>query len=142
MNTARTCSRRVEFRDTDAAGIMHFSTYFTYMEEAEHELFRQLGTTVMQKVDNETTISWPRVAAECQFRGSARFEDEIEIKVAIRRLGKSSVTFAFEFFVDEGLIATGTMTTVCCLFAKDQPPKSIPISEPLREQLSALLVAE
>ena len=47
------CSRRVEFRDTDAAGIMHFSTYFTYMEEAEHELFRRLGTTVMQKVNDE-----------------------------------------------------------------------------------------
>ena len=66
MNTPMTCSRRVEFRDTDAAGIMHFSTYFTYMEEAEHELFRQLGTTVMQKVDDETTISWPRVAADGQ----------------------------------------------------------------------------
>ena len=121
---------------------MHFSTYFTYMEEAEHELFRQLGTTVMRKVDDETTISWPRVAAECQYRGSARFEDVIQIKVSVRRLGTTSVTFAFEFFVDQELIATGTMTTVCCLFAKDQPPKSIPMSEPLREQLSALLVVD
>ena len=41
----RTC-RRVEFRDTDAAGIMHFSTYFTYMEEVEHEFLRSLGTSV------------------------------------------------------------------------------------------------
>ncbi len=140
MNRPTTCARRVEFRDTDAAGIMHFSAYFTYMEEAEHELFRQLGTTVMQKVDEETTISWPRVAAECQYRGSARFEDIIEIEVSVRRLGRSSVTFTFEFSVGDKHIATGTMTTVCCRFAKGEPPKSIPISEPLREQLSAMLV--
>jgi 4-hydroxybenzoyl-CoA thioesterase/acyl-CoA thioester hydrolase len=135
-----TCARRVEFRDTDAAGIMHFSAYFTYMEEAEHELFRQLGTTVMQKVDEDTTISWPRVAAECQYRGSARFEDIIQIEVSVRRLGTSSVTFAFEFSVGDEPIATGTMTTVCCRFAKGQPPKSIPIDEPLRDRLSAMLV--
>jgi 4-hydroxybenzoyl-CoA thioesterase/acyl-CoA thioester hydrolase len=28
-------TRRVEFRDTDAAGIMHFSVFFTAMESAE-----------------------------------------------------------------------------------------------------------
>jgi 4-hydroxybenzoyl-CoA thioesterase/acyl-CoA thioester hydrolase len=39
-------ARRVEFRDTDAAGIMHFSTFFNRMEEAEHELLRTLGTSV------------------------------------------------------------------------------------------------
>jgi 4-hydroxybenzoyl-CoA thioesterase/acyl-CoA thioester hydrolase len=136
-----TCARRVEFRDTDAAGIMHFSTYFTYMEEAEHELFRQLGTTVMQKVDEDTTISWPRVAAECQYQGSARFEDLIEIKVVVQRLGTSSVTFAFEFFVGDQQIATGTMTTVCCRFTRGQAAKSVPISDALREKLSAMLVA-
>lgn len=141
MHPPMLCSRRVEFRDTDAAGIMHFSTYFTYMEEAEHELFRRLGTTVMQKVNEETTISWPRVAAECQYRGSARFEDEIQIQVSVVRLGTSSVTFGFQFSVDDERIASGTMTTVCCRFAKGQPPKSIPIDTPLREQLSELLVA-
>ena len=57
-------TKRVEFRDTDAAGLMHFSTYFTYMEEAEHELLRSLGTSVI--VTNERhSLSWPRVACNC-----------------------------------------------------------------------------
>ncbi len=142
MNTPFLSSRRVEFRDTDAAGIMHFSTYFTYMEEAEHELFRHLGTSVMQAVDNETTISWPRVAAECQYRGSARFEDELQIQVFVRRLGTSSVTFGFRFFVDGAQIASGSMTTVCCRFLNGQPAKSLPIDESMRKQLSELLVAD
>ena len=54
-----TTSKRVEFRDTDAAGIMHFSAYFTYMEEAEHELLRSIGTSVVLNVGDDT-LSWPR----------------------------------------------------------------------------------
>ena len=38
--------RRVEFRDTDAAGIAHFSVFFPWMEQAEHEVLRQLGLSV------------------------------------------------------------------------------------------------
>ena len=34
-------TRRVEFRDTDAAGIVHFSAFFFYMESVEHEFLRQ-----------------------------------------------------------------------------------------------------
>ena len=55
-------TRRVEFRDTDAAGIMHFSAFFTRMEEAEHELIRHIGLSVFDR-DEEGTISWPRVSA-------------------------------------------------------------------------------
>ena len=33
-------SRRVEFRDTDTAGIAHFSVFFVWMEQAEHAVSR------------------------------------------------------------------------------------------------------
>lgn len=39
--------RRVEFRDTDAAGIVHFSAFFPMMESVEHEFLRSLGIAVM-----------------------------------------------------------------------------------------------
>ena len=37
-------TRRVEFSETDMAGIMHFSNYFRFMETAEHAFFRSLGS--------------------------------------------------------------------------------------------------
>ena len=55
--------RRVEFRDTDAAGLAHFSTYFTFMEEAEHEFLRRRGLSVLMH-DADGPLSWPRVAAK------------------------------------------------------------------------------
>ncbi|MFM8187245.1 MAG: acyl-CoA thioesterase [Pirellula sp.] len=42
-------NRRVEFAETDAAGIVHFSSFFLYMEQAEHALFRSLGLSIFRK---------------------------------------------------------------------------------------------
>src|SRR4051794_1938674 len=52
-------SRRVAFAETDLAGIVHFSTFFRYMEEAEHALWRAAGLPVFQTMNN---AGWPRVS--------------------------------------------------------------------------------
>ena len=43
MAHAFTMQRRVEFAETDMAGILHFSNYFRFMESVEHAFFRSLG---------------------------------------------------------------------------------------------------
>ena len=59
--------RRVEFSETDMAGIVHYSNFFRYMETAEHGFFRSLGhSVVMDKF--EPPLGWPRVRAECEYR--------------------------------------------------------------------------
>src|SRR4029079_19425707 len=89
-------TRRVEFHETDAAGIMHFAVFFKFMEEAEHEMLRSLGLSVMTQ-DGEGTVSWPRVAARCDYQSSVKFEDVIDIEVRIVRVGQKSVTYEFLF---------------------------------------------
>ena len=56
-------TRRVEFADTDMAGIIHFANYYRYMEEAEHSFFRSLGLSIMQPQPDGSVIGWPRVSA-------------------------------------------------------------------------------
>src|SRR4029077_17247674 len=73
-------TRRVEFRDTDAAGIVHFSAFFYYMESVEHEFLRQLGLSVLSN-DETSPISWPRVSATCDFQSAVRFEDVLDISL-------------------------------------------------------------
>ena len=41
-----TLHRRVMFHELDSAGIVHFSIYFRYMEEAEHALWREAGLSI------------------------------------------------------------------------------------------------
>jgi len=131
-------SRTVEFRDTDAAGIVHFSVFFNYMENAEHALLREIGTSVYAP-EEDGAVSWPRVSAKCDFAEALRFEDEVEIEVRLTKLGTKSVTFSFHFLRDERLAARGELTAVCCRVRKPGKLQSIPIPEAIRAKLEPYL---
>lgn len=106
-------TRRVEFAETDMAGIMHFSNFFKYMEMTEHEFLRSLGVSVHSPVDG-TWISWPRVHAECTYRAPVRFEDELRIHLVVREKRSKAIVYDFRFFDGhDKLIARGSLTVVC-----------------------------
>ncbi len=119
--------RRVEFCETDAAGIVHFASYLCYMEQAEHELWRAIGLSVCEAREDGWHLSWPRVHVECDFQGSARFEEVLDIQVHVVRLGTKSITYGFEFKRGVDGIATGRVITVCCLVKSGSPLQAIPI---------------
>ncbi len=138
-------SRRVEFSDTDLAGIAHFTAFFRYMEEAEHALRRQVGGSVMQPAPGGAAgehISWPRVSAKCDYTAAAKFEDVLDIDVLIVRLGERSATYAFSFSLGGRPIAQGEMTSVCCRILPGQPPQSMVIPEPLAGKLREYVTDE
>jgi acyl-CoA thioester hydrolase len=129
-----TTTRRVEFVETDAAGIVHFSAFFVYMEQAEHQLLRHLGLGVFLR-DDEGEISWPRVSATCDYRGPARFEDEIQIEVTVERVGEKSVTYAHRLTCGDRELATGRMTAVCCRVHPGHAPQPIQIPSQVASRL-------
>ena len=116
--------RRVEFRETDMAGIVHFSNFFAYMEQAEHALLRSLNLGVMCNIDGRD-ISFPRVSATCDYRVSIRFEEVIDIEVVVEKIGTKSITYGFRFLRDETPVADGSITVVCCLMKHGERPQSV-----------------
>jgi acyl-CoA thioester hydrolase len=104
-----TYRRRVHFAETDLAGIAHFSTFFRYMEEAEHALWRAAGLSIA-RAGEET--GWPRVAAAFEFKAPLRFEDEFDVTVRIEKVSRRSIQYAFTITRDETTIGLGTMTSV------------------------------
>ena len=129
-------TRRVEFCHTDAAGIIHFGAFFEFMEQAEHELLRSRDLSVFMN-DDAGIISWPRVAARCEFRSAARFEDMLDIEVNISRLGEKSITYAFHFRLEGTDVASGELVAVCCRMTDQAPPEPIAIPQWFREKLKA-----
>lgn len=140
MSEVFTTERRVEFCETDAAGIVHFSSYVRYMEQAEHELWRSFGGSVMQSLDDGAHLGWPRVRVECDYQGVAKFEDVLAISVCVLRLGEKSATFGFEFENHGRRIAKGKLVTVCCRVQHGQDLESIAIPAQARENLERYLV--
>ena len=106
--------RRVEFRDTDAAGIVHFSAFFFWMESAEHELLRSAGLHVFERHPDGCEYSWPRVSVSCDYRSALRFGEEVDITVYVAELGRSSVTYRFVFEHDGRTAAEGRVVAVRC----------------------------
>lgn len=119
-------TRRVEFVDTDMAGIVHFSNFFRYMETAEAEFFRSQGHS-LALTKNGSGVGWPRVAAAASFKAPAYHNDVLEIRIYVRRRGFKSLTLQFEFRRGETLIATGQIKTAYCRFRPDQPIESLEI---------------
>ncbi len=131
--------RRVEFCETDAAGIVHFSSFLCYMEQAEHQFLRHIGSSVVQPLEDGWHISWPRVHVECDYRGAAKFEDELQITVQVLNLGNKSVTYVFEFNCGEQLIAHGKIVAVCCRVKPGEPLQSQAIPIELVAKLTGYL---
>jgi acyl-CoA thioester hydrolase len=127
--------RRVQFYETDAAGIVHFSTYFRYLEEAEHALWRDAGLSIAVR---GSSIGWPRVSASFEYFKPLRFEDEFEAHIRIVEIAERRIRYSCSLTCGGDRIATGTMTIVCVEKKPDRPMKSIPIPA---EILSRIQVA-
>ena len=116
--------RRVLFYELDSAGIVHFSWYFRYMEEAEHALWREAGLSVAPP---GSEVGFPRVAASFEYRRPLRFEEEFEVHIRVEALGEKSIRYGAVLTRGDTTIATGTTTVVCVRTRPDEPMKAIPI---------------
>ncbi|MEQ8209638.1 MAG: thioesterase family protein [Lacipirellulaceae bacterium] len=126
--------RLVEFHDTDMAGIMHFASFFHYMESAEHEMIRSLGFSVHMEHEGQK-LSFPRVSATCDYQSPARSEDVLDIAVSVVKIGKSSVTYDFTFTHENQKVATGSVTCVCCRVTPGEPIAAVPLPDEIIEKL-------
>jgi acyl-CoA thioester hydrolase len=128
-------SRRVEFVDTDMAGIVHYSNFFRYMEAAEVDFLQARGLSVAL-TRGDKKIGLPRVAAECDFLKPAYFEDILDIEVILAKLGRKSITYGFEISRAGELLARGQVTCVCCLVLGPRKIESIEIPAEMRQLLA------
>jgi YbgC/YbaW family acyl-CoA thioester hydrolase len=108
MAAAFRYSRRVQFHETDLAGIAHFSWYFRYMEEAEHAWWRHLGMSIAPA---GAPIGFPRVAASCDFKAPLRFEEEFEVVIQVDAIGRRSIRYACTLQKGQDVVAVGSMTS-------------------------------
>lgn len=129
--------RRVQFAETDLAGIAHFSAFFRFMEEAEHALWRAAGLSIGAA---EETGGWPRVAAAFEYKSPLRFEDEFEVTVYLAEVTRRSIRYSFTIRRDDVLVGTGTMTAVCTR-KEDGRLRAVEIPREVGERLQAALGA-
>ena len=103
-------TRRVQFYETDVAGIVHFSWFFRYMEEAEHAMWREAGLSIHPP---DSDIGWPRVASSFEFYRPLRFEDEFDVHLRIAEMTKKTIRYECTLTKNGEKLASGSMTIAC-----------------------------
>jgi acyl-CoA thioester hydrolase len=98
--------RRIEWMDTDAAGIYHWTTVFRLAEAAEAALHTALG------IADFTFGATPRVKVEATFARSLRFNDPVDVELAVTALGRTSVEYRLAIQADGATAAEGSVKTV------------------------------
>jgi len=129
--------RRVEFSETDMAGIMHYSNYFRFMETAEHGFFRSLGLRIIDQGD--PPVSWPRVHAECDYKMPLRFEDEVEIHLLVSAKKSKALSYLFRFRklnpAPAVEVARGSLTVVCVGLDAEGRMKACPMPKYISDKI-------
>jgi acyl-CoA thioester hydrolase len=119
-------TRRVQFSETDAAGIVHFSCFFRYMEDAEHALWRENGLAIHSA---DSSIGWPRVATAFEYHRPLKFEQEFDVTIRVAEVGRRTISYTCEISHDDKRVATGSVKIACVNKLPDGTMKSTDIPE-------------
>ena len=118
----------VRFRDCDAMGHVNHAVYFTYLEQCRLTFWREVTGTPSP----HTRVIIAR--AECDYRAPAHFGDELEVRVNIGEIGRSSFALVYEIVQagSDRLVASGKTVMVSYDYAAE-------VSVPLLAATRALL---
>jgi YbgC/YbaW family acyl-CoA thioester hydrolase len=115
----------VRWSDVDAAGVICYGAYVRFIEIAETELFRAAGFPygrIFERFD-----CWlPRVRYLSEFHKPALLDQRLKVSASIKRLGRSSMTFAFGFDDESGARIADCEIVMVCVDRKDFAPRPIP----------------
>ena len=125
--------RRVHFHETDAAGMVHFSWFFRYLEEAECALWREAGLSIMPSGGE---LSFPRVSASFDFQNPLRFEDEFDVLIRIAGFSQKTIRYACSITRGETPVASGRLIAACVRGTPGQPIKAVPIPQEIRDRFA------
>jgi len=87
----------VRFADVDNAGIFYYPRFFHAFHVAFETWWERGVGRPYHLVIQEDKVGFPAVHIECDFRKPVTFGDPVEIAVGVKRIGKRSIVFRYEF---------------------------------------------
>ena len=124
---------RVRWAEVDMQKVVFNGHYLTYIDTAIAQYWREIGLAYpegyVEKYANDMFLR----KATVEYLGSARYDDELCVYCRVARLGRSSMTFAFEIRRDE------TLVTAELVYVNADPKtmKAAPLPDDLRARVRA-----
>lgn len=118
---------RVYYEDTDSGGVVYYANYLKFLERARTEWLRSKGFE-QDKLAQQNGLIFAVRSVQLEYVKPAKFNDLLDVSVAISKAGKASLTFDQAIRQTEGqkrLLCAGQVK-VACLAADTFQPKVIP----------------
>ena len=124
--------RVVRLRDTDAAGVIFFANYFIFAHETYELFLEEIGYSPRRIIQQESFLL-PIVHAESDYHQMIGLEDEISIVLSVNRIGKTSFTLVYNYFLENQELVGSVKTVHVCV--DKSTLKKRPIPSELRQAL-------
>lgn len=125
MSAPSSVSRvRVRYAETDKMGVVYYANYFVWFEVGRTDLLRGHGWSYREmEIDG---VALPVIEAHCEYKQSARYDDELEIRTSGVLLSPVRVEFSYDIVrpSDSAVIASGR--TVHAALDRDGRPCRFP----------------
>lgn len=118
---------RVRYRECDAQGHVFFAEYPAFLDVALTEMWRERAGGWQAMVDGGHDMVVGELS--CRYRGSAQFDDLIDVVLSVADLGTTSMTTAWRVERDGDVLVEGTVRHVCI---DPETHLKKPLPEPLR----------
>lgn len=139
MQNESSSTLRVRYQETDQMGVVHHGNYITWFEVARTDWLRELGTDYRQI--EEMGLLLPVIQVHCEYKQSARYDDVLRIRARMVEYSGVKLTFAYDVYREDELLATGT--TAHCWTNKNMRPTPLKkiwpeLDQRIRERLGQL----
>lgn len=106
-----TLNIRVRYAETDQMGYVYYGNYAKYYEIARTEMLRSIGLSYKEM--EEEGIMMPVLKVESLYKAPVHYDELLEIKISIRELPQSRITFFVDLYnEDKKLVHQGITTLV------------------------------
>ncbi len=122
---------KVQWSDTDAAGIVFFGNFYKWMDAAAHHFFNQIGLNPETLYEKEK-ITYPLLEAQCQFKSPLRFGDEVTVVSSVVEASRRAFKMTHDFYKKDKLVASGYTWRAWTDFSGTEP-KAVPIPDEVKE---------
>lgn len=128
---------RVYYEDTDTAGLVYHANYLKFMERARTEWLRSFGVEQDELARRDEVIFVVR-SARIEFLKPARFNDLIDVSVAVTERRGASMTLA-QTVRRGGTVLCEGETVIACLNSATLAPRKLPagLAARLKQEVSA-----
>jgi acyl-CoA thioester hydrolase len=124
LDAIRTTHVRVRYAETDRMGVVYYANYFVWFEVARTEWLRQTGWSYREMEVEGTSL--PVIEAHCDYRRSAHYDDEIEIRTRATLLSPVRIRFDYDMSRQRDTESLATGYTVHAALDPAGRPRRLP----------------